>query len=642
MTRFIVLFCLLLYPPISAPAQTLDRDVWTDEDLTTRGVVRLNDLLRLADQWDAYFIDEYTWNAVPDASPHAGGSPWTILINDQPVDVSVLGHVNLNTLPIHRSQIDSVVVHHAPTLQAGQFAPAGTIAFYTRTPRRETQYRFDVTMGNEIGDPGPFQFTDRRTVNIDRIGPNGAIDVTHEASPWHGRMSLKGDTHHATDARIRQRVFHHYDPATGPPRRILFAPRLELDRRSSGTRHHLQTSYVHFLDLYRAVPLGYEIPTRLNRAFAGVAGMLGSPAAVQYRLSYTGAALRPRENRRSLAFDWHQDRMSGHVSSALPLGSLTTRMGISTDYRRSRTSRILANAGLLTTRIYGQIALRPTHRWRQEGAVFVTSTEGIWGMQALTIGRLQWHNHRLHLALSWSQQPYAAQNSLWYWIQQGYELPGGEKLPLNLPNAFTMTRTFTADAGWHTALLSDVILQLNGRLRRLDGLNLAVQQIEYDAVSDGLSPQTTVHSNLAGTLLRGTAELQWHLLPTVQPRLFYRYQHTLGDMYFVEARQTHPAHRLSADLHIRPSQRFSLHARLSFRSPTRWHSFAPANRATEGRYPSDLPAYWTLDATVQKRLWQDHLLARLSLRNVLNEPLRLHPAGAVSNLMLFVGLQVDV
>ena len=47
-----------------------------------------------------------------------------------------------------------------------------------------------------------------------------------------------------------------------------------------------------------------------------------------------------------------------------------------------------------------------------------------------------------------------------------------------------------------------------------------------------------------------------------------------------------------------------------------------------------VPAAWLLDVTAKKRFWRDHLRMGVTLRNMLNQEHRTHPAGAITNMAL--------
>ena len=643
----ILVLLLLNVSKASAQPDLLDHApasrVLTAEELQQTGAVRLSDVFRLLDTWSTSFLDEYTWHAAPAAS--APNAQWKVLINGQPYAAGTLGLQNLNALPIHLAQVDSIVVTRRPAAASGLIAPAGLLHFYVSPPPEGTSYQLSLAAGNEIGDAGPYRFTRFKTVNVDRIGPTYFGEASYAQSTWYARLSLKGDEHHATDARIRDRISRYYDWSDEPPRRILLAPRLAAGYEGRYGRHALQVSHARFFDLYLPLPLGHEIPTLYKHSLLGLSGRLRRGRVrprLSYRLSYAVHRLAPRQNRNDLRFGWQQQHLRGNLEMQGGFLPPSTAVGLTLNSYRSRTRYDLTDPTLLAGSAYGRIDMQPTPEWQQRIQAFVHRSEDDWGGSALTSLRLALApRHTLNASLSWLHRPFAQQNNLWYWTQQGYAFFSENGARLTLPPAFSTPDLFGADATWRLMLSPVFRLAFEGAFRLFHGLNLPAQEIGYEADYEGLVPTTTVRSDISGRTLQGGVRLQWRPLPPLKQRLAYAYLYPLnGSPSFEEALASRSRHRLSYTVHYTPVPRFSLYGRLAYRAPTRWPSFERAALESGGRYPAALPSHWLLDLALQKHLWHDHLQARVSLRNVLNDPVRLHPAGARSSLMLFVSLRV--
>jgi hypothetical protein len=72
------------------------RQVITAEALRRAGVVRVGDVLTLAERWDVTTIDGMTWQASADglAPPEVGR--WTVLVDGVPLDLGLFGALDLN------------------------------------------------------------------------------------------------------------------------------------------------------------------------------------------------------------------------------------------------------------------------------------------------------------------------------------------------------------------------------------------------------------------------------------------------------------------------------------------------------------------------------------------------------------------
>src|SRR5690606_24411148 len=123
--------------------------------------------------------------------------------------------------------------------------------------------------GNAIGDPGPFRYTGYASPNIDRIGPAFGASAAVAGAHTHARLFVRADEHHATDARIRERVYQHYYGVKQPR---LFLNAFGLDAGTTGRlgTHRLYAAFSRFQDLPFVAPLGLEIPRDHRIYHAGV------------------------------------------------------------------------------------------------------------------------------------------------------------------------------------------------------------------------------------------------------------------------------------------------------------------------------------------------------------------------------------
>ncbi len=642
---FLVL-ALLITPAGTVNAQPTLRTpgvrVFTADELHQAGVTRLSGLFDLLDGWQAVSTNGYAWNVSAAGLSPLRRSGWMLFVDGRPVSLDAPGTSPIDMAPVHLYQLDSVVVHSVPHVATGRFVPAGAIYLYTHRPRPGVGGRGGFSAGNEIGDPGPYAFTDRATVNVDRFGPHYFGEVTYAQRAWHVRLSLKGNEHYATDARIRERIT--YYSTREPPLLVLLAPRLEIGTQGPLGRHTLAVSHTRLEDLRFFAPLGYEVPALHRRTSASLHGAFSdAPVGTRYRLGYTRHRLGRLDPGDTLSFDWQQHHLSGSLSYTIRSGDAfleRATVGVSGDYYRTHTAFPLRDDALLTTRLYGRVALDLP--WHQAITAFLARTNGTLGVRALSTSTfVPAARHTATLTLSYARQPFAATNAHWYWAQQGYTFAHAHGTPLTLPPAYSTERTFTAVLGSQARLSPSLGVTLRGGFRRFLGRNLATYDFGFDAAGGGLSPATRIRSDAAGSVWTGSLTAHLYLLPHVKQRVHLGLLHPVADTpAFQESWRAAPRTRFSYTVRYRPVSSLSLRGRLTYRAPTRWPSYRRAGAAPEGRYPSRLPAQWLLGVTVRKTFWADHLGATLSLRNLLGEPLRTHPAGPATRLMLHVSLYV--
>ncbi len=625
--------------PAEAPPGTR---ILTADDIEQAGVARLSDLFRLLDDWYGVSVEGFAWDVSANALAPLQEPSWLLLVDHQPVDLRMLDAQNVNLLPISPAEIAYVEVVNAPTMVSGVFAQAGVLHLHTRTPAAGAALRGTFSARNEVGDPGPYRYTDFATPNIDRIGPTAQGAASFGGAGWHARVHGVADEHHATDERIRQRVLTLYRGEKAP-RLLLAGGGLDLGATGRLGRHRLFAAATRFQDLRFFEPLGLEAPTDHYLYHVGLGGDFwpGQPAGLSYRLSYTVHDLDLRSNRDGLDFNWRQNAFRSHYEVRAGTDRVRGALGLSYDLIEGFTGVELGDPRLILPRAYGRVAFLADPRWQPELTAYVSRAKGQLGYGALaTVRVFPAPAQALTLTGSVARQPYAERNRLWYWVTRGYNFFDVRGLDVALPTGFAASTTYTADLAWRLQPSDGFSLTLSAGYRRFDDLTLAAYAFGFDSLSTALPAATSVQGGVSGQATKAGAEVRFRLLPSLEQRLHYAYvRYPAGDDVFFVAWRNQPWHRFSYTARFTPLDRLSLYARLAYRSETLWPAYETAAAASGGRYQAQLPGYWLLDLSAQKRFWGDRLGLSLSLRNFLNEAYRTHPAGAVTNMVFQVRLQ---
>ena len=615
----------------------------TAEEIGQAGLARLSDLFLLIDDWHTTSVEGYAFDVSANGLAAAQEAAWMVLVDGIPVDLRILDAQNLNTLPLSLTEIDAVEVYNTPALVNGVFAPAGLLHFHTRTPDPGAALRLGLAAGNEIGDPGPFRYTAFTSPNIDRIGPifQGAASVAD--STWHARVHVKLDEHHATDERIRERVFTFYQ-GIKEPRLLLSSGGLDLGTTGRLGRHNVYAGFSRFQDLPFFEPVGVETPTDHRFAHAGLHGDTdpGESTGLSYRLSYTASELEPRDNKGSVNFDWRQNTVRGHYEVRSARGLLRGALGLSFDRIESVAGADLDDASLSIPRAYGRAGYRADDRWDAHLTAHITRVKGQKGFGALaTVQFTPTPIHTIVMTGSVARQPFQATNSLWYWMGEGYAFSARRQTDISLPTGYRAETTYTADLVWTIRPSDRFNLTLFGGYRRFDDQTMASYAFRYDSLNTGFFTDTDVVNNVSGRVTKVGADLRVWLIPSLEQRFYYAYaRYPASDDTFFQAWRSQPWHRVRYTVRYAPNPRLSLYARLAYRSETQWTAFQEAARDSGGRYEANLPGFWLLDLAAQKRFWRDHLQLSLSLRNFLNEAYRAHAAGAITNMAFHVRLHL--
>ena len=307
--------------PVAARAQEggeslPGREVVTREMIDDAGLLRLGEVLRLAPQWNAGTIDDFTWRTAPRALPSGGEDRWTLLLDGRPVGIGILGVASLEHLPIDLASIDSIVFVSSPTLEAGVFADAGLVHVHTARPERAASARGRLGFGSETGDPGPFAFLPDGRANRDRYGHESAVEAAMRSGRWYAAGSYAASVHLPTDPLILERI---YASSALTPRIERIAPAVRLGWEGVGGAHHLIAGMSRIDDWRRLEIAGIEAPVRSTLAHLTAAGSARFAAiGVTYRtgFEYAHAETRPEALAPGFEFEWRTLRASVDVSSA--------------------------------------------------------------------------------------------------------------------------------------------------------------------------------------------------------------------------------------------------------------------------------------------------------------------------------------
>ena len=636
--RRAALLLLFAFPAVTRAQEACRDDLYTEvirsEDIIRSGAARFSDLLALSDRWMTFSVDGYDWEAtVTGFSDH---QRWKIYVDDKLIPVGLLGKANLNLLPIHIHEVDCVELVGGPDAGGPQFSPFGSVRIYTRRPPPEVTLRGGVAAGNEVNDPGPFHYTPMRSPNIDRIGPIGVVDVSAAGPRGFARLSGTLDEFHVTDDQVDVRTMQLYTEDSKPSINVESAA---LTGRWQGHSTLLGRTRTH--DLLFFPHVGIELPSTHSLEYAGAAGEIAlSGAMVDYHASYLTHDLLQRPNRRNLRLDFGEQRVTGGAGVALGGTPLGLRIGGSAESITARTEQPLSDARILVTRLHSQLSLRRKNgrhtlfgEWLQSdarpaAAGFYRADVSLDSLNAVSV------------AVSYGRHLVESESGFWMWSGRGYALP--ESAPVVGIPFEPSPRFLTADLEWRTRPATGFRGTLRAYYRWFDGDYLPQYDLDFDSTTTGLTGSVSLVAAVTGSIAGGGFTMDVTPIPQVRSRLTYDVSFRVdGGEAMQRSRKHIPSQRVALTTYYVPVERFSLFARFDYRQAATWPEFERVARRSGGLYLHELPDMMLLDVAATKRLWKDHLLATLLIRNVLNEPIRYHPVGAVFNMAFHFSVQVQ-
>lgn len=614
------------------------RQVITRAEIEAAGLYRLPDLFRLIDGVRTATVDGFTWRTSSAGRPF-GVEAWTLLVDGEPVEFALFGEQNLSLVPVAITHVDSVEVWRAPRLVAGRVAHGGVIHLHTSQARRGAEVRAGFGIGNEVGDPGPYRYVpERATRNVDKFGGD-----------YEG-LAGAGGTAGRAQARFKLLRFYATDPAAHDrnwavlgdnPALRLFAPALRLEADALGGTHALSALGGGANDLWFFQPFGREIPVRRLWGQLGLRGdvALAPGLGLGYRLALVQSRLDGWEDA-ALGLDpaWNERTMRAGLGGWWRPGPWA--LGLGGEARRTSAE---GAEGFTVGTLSGQVVRTlPRGLVRFDASLAaadgVAASAAVHMRHALRPGRLgAW---TLGATAAVTQQLPEEAGRLGFWHGRGYDAFAGE-LSLSQPEApgTTTTTSLALDATGDLGV--GLAAEVRAAVRSVRGLTLETQR---SAPDPDLLPrpvrQTLVVPDARGEVAEGGVALRAARGPW-RGRLFYDGEALFrGDADFERAWEAVPRHRAGATATLAPDPGFSVTGSLAYRSAARWPAYVELDGARGGLYDAEIPAVWLLDASVQKRLWQERLRLSLLFRNLLGQEERTHPIGAALDLRFYLRIEL--
>lgn len=614
-------FCLLIAAgtTIGVCAQVL-----TAEDLTRAGVLRLSDILELADDWSGSSTEGYHWDIAPLGTSWEASPEWSLFIDGQLISLRALNRQSLNTLPIALSEICEIRLNATPVLIGGVLAHGGAVQITMCKPPKGLSLRGQVGAGNETGDPGPYKYTDLGGSNVDRTGPTVQGVLSGSSGNWHVRGMVAADEHHVTDPRIRPRVLQLY---RGEKDARIFYRALGFDASSPGYTVSAAASRTE--DLLFTPVMGREIPVDRETAFVT---MSSSRKLLGYSISGISTSLTTRENPELISTDFVQRRTHARLHTARSLGIHSIEFGAGWVFAQALFGPEEVRHTLYSYRGDATLSLGPPDRLRMRTMAAVSFDDGILGYEVFS---RTWHERvGLDLRVMLRNRAPASEMTFSDWATRGFR-PGNAELRFMHLDIPRRRSTYSLDITW--AAGSRVKLYLSGGLRRLTNHVRPRMRAQLDSTRTRLHTTSDIVA-ASGQIARASGRIHMPLTSHFTVKLYGVYAYPWSNSDAFRSAWYHRM-QIGGQGEFHPNDRFSLNMRLRYVGATIWAEFEEAAAGNPEFYTTRLPGAVYLHLTVQKRFWGERLRLSATMRNVLDHPHLAHPAGARTHALFQVAMR---
>jgi len=648
--KYTLLPILLLFTfPFQVNGDNFKREIITAEMIRSSGLIRVGDILLLADRLNVNSMDGYTWWVSMNGLSSFQKQNWVVILDGQRIELSSFNLIHLNMLSTVIDKVSFVEIFNLPQIYEGEFVDQGLIHIHTKKPHPGISIQGDAATGSETKDPGPYIYTEFATPNVDRAGKDLSTTLDFAFNNWYFRIGLMTQTHSFTDLAMvkrNQRIFAGGGfMALG---RILSFFRMGLERFHG--KHELLASYSN-ADKYFLFfkPVGREIPVDYMMHHVGIKGnfSISGNLGLTYRLKYSSNQINEFPNTLDFDFDWKSSNFYANFEGDFESVLYKSKFGVGFDRFHLDTSYQLENDFYDVGKVYGVVNYSLADNVQQGINAWATFSGGKTGIKGAFTNNWKVNSrHEVSMILSFAQRLFEEDNSLWYWSERGYDLLEENDVNYTIIGHIDKSKQITADVIWEHNLNYKLTLETAGSYRFSHGLYLEKQFFDFHPEDCSFSAPMQIYANQSGQTLGGHFALKYRQVPQLEHRFFYSYRTTIaGDDVFKDVWKSIPDYKASYRFLYNPVKNFSIWAMLSYLSSSNWIDYQniDGKSCVLGRinvkYSSTVKKATIFDLQFQKWLWRRRLQASLLLRNVWDKNYRYHPIGASFDLGFYVQLK---
>ncbi len=661
----LILWILTITDIVAEELPATDLKVISSEEIQNAGITRIADILFLVDGWNLSTIDGYTWQVSANNLSSYQAQNWIVMLDGQRFELNSFDCKILNFLPVTIQQIDYVEIICTPGIHNGEFTEKGLIHFHTK----KTQPNFLIQVfqmgGNVTGEPGPYEGTEYGTPDLQRIGRDASYSFDYGLKNWYFRTYFIRHFHPFQDiAMIKRNTKILEDPPgngsrenrhlklwfedTDRPKMIRNSLSLRLGNKSIDNELQVDYSYSYRYFLFFK-PIGREIPVNDIYTRIGLSGNLFKNKNILYRFQYFYKELEKHPNSLDFDFNWKSHNFSGLLEKKSKSLLFESRYGIEYSKFLLDTKYHLGKNYFDMAKLYGKVVYDLSEKVYQnlDGMICYSNDKTALKGSISNYWKIN-SSHSLNAVLSYSQRLFEEDNSLWFWIDRGYNILQEYDVDYTIYGKIEKSDQLTFDLTWNTELGNYLLIKLAGSYRNFNDLYIERQDFELNSQDYSFSAPVKIYTGQNGNVLGQQIIFNYRIIPQIEQFLSYNHQVVVaGDKVFREVWENIPEHKAVYKVTFTPELNFSLWARLTYLSSSYWIDYQGIDGQTyyssseiNEEYHSTIDSSVILDFQIQKWFWERRLKASLLLRNVGNQELKYHPIGASFDLTYYFLLEL--
>ncbi|OGU56855.1 MAG: hypothetical protein A2V66_14625 [Ignavibacteria bacterium RBG_13_36_8] len=646
------LFCVhLSAQQIGSAYSTYECEIITREEIQSGGILRLSDIFFQIGASEVKTIDGYRIQTNINLLNPGWDQNWILMVDGQRIDLDYPYMKNINLLPFDLSEVDYIEVFTLPQISSGEYSDKGMIHIHTVKPADGLSIHVSTSSASEIGDPGPFKYTDTNTPNIDQIGPYYSASISLGSEKLSLRMGVKHHMQIYSDPLIRKRMANY--AWENKEMKLLGAyAKVEVDLLNG--KHILFAAHAHTGDpLFYSVygsdllffnPYGAEIPVDPIFNHVGLSGYfnLTPSASINYQFKFSSSLLDFPMYYQKPAFDWNINNYNGYVEFENRKSDSEGLVGFGINHVKFVTGYQLFGNSFTLFRIYGKYKKNYFDIISQTyfGSFVFDGTKT--AVKAGVNSQIKMSKEVSFLTgISFSNRLPEEDNNLWYWSMKGYGFLNSYGLNYSIEDELSISKQFIAEAELHFDAGERFSFAFGGFFRLYSNQNIEHHNYIIDPATYLFDTETVVGSNQNGSVFGPKFTFDQQISSSFHHKIYYRYIPIIdGTDEFYDVMLTFPAHKFVYTISYQPVSSFSLNTMFTYLSESFWPEYNSINTDSSNLYSNNLKERLLIDLAAQKFFWHNRLRVSILLKNILGKEDKYHPIGGIFDMTLF--LQVEL
>ncbi len=635
----IFLICNLTH---SQEFQKSQREIFTSGDIRNSGIISLNDIFELSDHWLTSGINGYNVRTVGNMTSVFARQNYLVLVDGQKMQLSFLDEQNIDLLPFTADQIDTITFVNVPGNYKGYFSKSGLVDIKLKSPGSGFSIDAMQSVGNRIGDPGPYAYTRYRTPNVDKLGYNTGVNIKTSGNNWNLLINLKYSENFVTDGAIRERI----EKLTDTQKAYLLGAGSELNYRMLGGTHKVIFSFAQDENFFFYPLYGNEIPSGRIIRHLGLSGIIPvtGDIDVTYSIIKEVNEFSRLENTEDLNFNLSVNSTAIKLGSIYSDNKFTGYVGFDYTKHDGNRSGLGNDEQINFNRLNISTGYSVSERvYISAGFELLKNNNTFYPGYFIASNLLITPDDVLDFHVSLSKTGVIEDLNYFTWTRSGVPLLTGTYIENESGFKFGKRELFTADLTYSKQFNRGIEFSATALYRHFNNYYLENYIYNIDESGNKFIPILEVSSGEFIKVAGGSAKIQFSLSPELDNSVSYIYQAPLNaSTDFKNEWKKFPTHTFTYRLGYEPVRSFGIWTKLNYISETSWREFKYIKEQSHGKYANKLGNKLLIDISLQKSLWQERLWINLLFKNILNRKDIRHPAGINNGLRFYLIAQVQL